>query len=73
MNPNISFEHAARTIAAWEGGTQDLLRLMPLRLYDSVFIFLFRVSSVVEQWTVNPLVASSNLAPGDLLVDVTMW
>ncbi len=28
---------------------------------------LFRVSSAVEQWTVNPLVASSNLAPGDLV------
>lgn len=26
--------------------------------------YLFRVSSAVEQWTVNPLVASSNLAPG---------
>ncbi len=25
---------------------------------------MFRVSSAVEQWTVNPLVASSNLAPG---------
>ena len=25
---------------------------------------LFRISSAVEQWTVNPLVASSNLAPG---------
>lgn len=34
--------------------------------------YLFRVSSAVEQWTVNPLVASSNLAPGDSLVDVTL-
>ncbi len=30
-----------------------------------MIFFLFRVSSAVEQWTVNPLVASSNLAPGD--------
>ena len=29
------------------------------------FWFLFRISSAVEQWTVNPLVASSNLASGD--------
>ncbi len=25
---------------------------------------IFRISSAVEQWTVNPLVASSNLASG---------
>ncbi len=27
-------------------------------------LLLFRISSAVEQWTVNPLVASSNLASG---------
>jgi hypothetical protein len=31
------------------------------------FFQLFRVSSVVEQWTVNPLVVGSNPTPGDLL------
>lgn len=26
---------------------------------------IFRISSAVEQWTVNPLVVSSNLASGE--------
>ena len=30
----------------------------------TIRVHIFRVSSAVEQWTVNPLVASSNLAPG---------
>lgn len=28
---------------------------------------LFRVSSAVEQWTVNPLVVGSNPTPGDFI------
>ena len=31
----------------------------------AIISLLFRISSAVEQWTVNPLVASSNLASGD--------
>ena len=28
---------------------------------------LFRISSAVEQWTVNPVVVCSNHTPGDLV------
>ena len=38
--------------------------------YDSSSL-LIRVSSVVEQWTVNPLVVSSNLTPGVSLRDLS--
>ena len=35
-----------------------------IRLSFTISPLLFRVSSAVEQWTVNPLVVSSNLTPG---------
>lgn len=35
--------------------------------------FMFRVSSVVEQWTVNPLVVCSNQTPGDSLFMISFF
>ncbi len=31
-----------------------------------MIMFSFRISSAVEQWTVNPLVVSSNLTSGEV-------
>jgi hypothetical protein len=42
------------------------LQIFGLQVQNDAFEVqnLFRISSAVEQWTVNPLVASSNLASG---------
>ena len=43
--------------------TKKLCEKIPT--FPTIGNFTFRVSSAVEQWTVNPLVAGSNPAPGD--------
>ncbi len=44
---------------------QEKLLLKNWLFFRMAAILLFRISSAVEQWTVNPLVAGSNPASGD--------
>jgi hypothetical protein len=41
--------------------------------FENGLSFSFRVSSVVEQWTVNPLVVCSNQTPGVSLIKNKWW